>query len=98
MRFVVDLTAKAYRLETAAEGAPGAYAVVEDGRRMAFRMSERTRVYDVQGFEPSGNACYILPLSPYQPWPSARLSLATADEVRHITVAGRRVSVEEVAE
>ncbi len=98
VRFVVDLAAKAYSLEIAEDRGVAEYAVVEDGRRMMFRLSEKMQVYDVEGFDPSGNARYVLVFSPYKPWPSATLSLAAVNEVRRIEIAGRRVSVEDVPE
>jgi prepilin-type N-terminal cleavage/methylation domain-containing protein len=94
VRLTVDISNKCCLLETTADSSGDAYVPVEDGQRMAFTLSPKTQVVDLQGFEPTGRSCYSLVWSPFSTWPTASLSLAIGDGVWRIVIDGKRTSVE----
>jgi prepilin-type N-terminal cleavage/methylation domain-containing protein len=95
-RILIDPENNSYMLEMATGINNQDYEPIEAlGYAMRY-FSRNIRIIDITGFGVEGND-HCLVFEPARPWPNASISLSTSDEIKTITIRGKRVEVEDSA-
>ena len=93
-RILLSPESNSYLLEIASGTDSRDYEPLEAFGNAVRYFSQGIRITDVTGFNFEGSN-YCLVFEPTKPWPKASISLSTRDEIKTITIRGRRVQIEE---
>ncbi len=92
VKFIFNDKYRSYRLQI--ENSENSFESVEDFVGMERFLDKNMRLFDIEGFEQTGQEYYLI-FDPKRPWPDAWISLSTNDLTETIRIKSKYVEIEE---
>lgn len=92
-RITIDCENNCYFLEIASGISNRDFKPIEDIGSAVHCFCSEARIIDITGFSVEGSD-HCLTFEPARPWPNASVSFSTGEQIKTVTIRGRRVEIE----